>query len=1123
MQLEEQDDNVKKRQQEPDESSSTSKLRTESDLALRENMNGSRSSSESSTKIPALSLEEQKSGSKSQDVQGQKSTELARPTVTRVSNDDASADLFFAPKKDSNANKPIPQAELPPVVRNEYNNSPKSTTKEYLDNRAEISPVKPTIERNDSSPDSHGRGTLGAVADTMTRTTAGIGASLIHEMNDSNAKIATQTAMSAQKEIQSLGSESKYNIDSAFTNQKQLEKIQTSSSALGNMLSSSRENTAPSIDKAAAAAGPIAEMAHIKPDMQNAAIKSSDFVNRADSSPMKGELARVEGYNPAKNLDGLQKGESLNPFTQKTDLGQKMESINNQRLDNGAGHLGDIANGALPRLEKSNSEAIAKAAEAGSHLADAGSKNNILEAMRSNDPKIADQIQRQVAEQNPRVAEAGPKTPADGRTNVPDNGIKTTPIDSPKSIQNDNIGVRNSAPENNSRTSTPESVSRVQNELGNKTVGENPSKIVTAASESGIKTAPESGNRNTADNGNRVNSADNGTKAVALDNSQKGGTPQQVSRPEIPVKTEVTGAGHADNAGKTIADTKGSGDQKSAAMASKDATAISTVGGKAEQGTANIAGKLDSTKVELSVKGDPSAIKLDATAASKAAMANGSELHSAVQNSISKLDGKPLPGTVNETAKVALQGKVESQVSTTTGAREQAAGSKEIASGLKDNSVGAKDIAAGKNIATEIGTTRSTIQNTLTGKVDEHVAAGKNQITQLDGKNIANLSGIRNAADSIVAGGRTQANIMNGAGKELGATNRADINNRNDASAAQKGGIIGNAAIIGGRAIGNVNGAAGDSALGAKGAARAIRSEGGRYLTGVEIGLLIAAVGIAKARNDARATKPGEAGAKEFNTHKGFLTEKGSRITELTANVRRFPGKEITLSAMLAITGAAGKQNDQTQGIIGRSLDFNVRIERSIGTQPGKTSKEDLIAAALFQQKESDPPAEVTDKKKQEEDDNLDTQLLGLLPSPALLRGRRKETEQKEEKEDIVNTDDSLDLGNTASAYRRIVKIKSEDSLVSIAERELDDASLAWLIADINFEQTTQHELEGKRVVEVVKGQDIHLPLESEIAEFYNRRDGHVDPDNLVTIVVENEINRDKLDNDLKDILGLAR
>lgn len=1122
MQLEEQDDNVKKRQQEPDDSSSTSKLRTESDLARRENMSNSRSSSENTTRIPALSLEEQKSGSKSPDAQGQKSTDVARPTVNRVSNDDASADMFFAPKKDTNANKPIPQAELPPSIKNEYNNPSKSTIKEYLDNRPEISPVKPTIERKDStSPESQGRGTFGAVVDTMTRTTAGMGASLIHEMNDSNAKIATQTAMSAQKEIQSLGSESK-NLDS-FTNQKQLEKIQSSSSALANMLSS-RENTAPPLEKAAAAAGSIAELAHVKPDMQNAAIKSSDFLNRADSSPMKGELARVEGFNPAKNLDGLQKGESLNPFTQKTDLGQKMESINNQRLDNGAAHLGDIANGALPRVEKSSSESIAKAAEAGSHLADAGNKNSILEAMRSNDPKISDQIQRQAAEQNPRVAEPGSKNSApDARTNVPDNGIKS-PIDNPKSIQNDTSGIRNSLPpENNSRTSNPETVSRLQNELGSKTVGENPSKSVTAPSEQ-IRTTPEVVNKgstdgtrvNSPENGTKVSSPDNGTKA-ALDNSQKGGIPQQVSRPETAAKTEVPG--HSDSAGKLIADTKGSGDQKSVAMTSKDAAA----GGKVEQGTANIAGKLDAAKVELSVKGDPSAIKLDATAASKAAMANGSELHAAVQNSISKLDGKPLPGTVSETAKVVLQGKVESQVPTTTGARETAAGSKDIASGLKDNSVGAKDIAAGKNIATEIGTTRSTIQNALTNKIDDHLAAGKNQLTQLDGKNIANLSGNRNAADSILAGAKTQASIMNTAGKELGATNRADINGRNDASAAQKGSIIGNAAIVGGRAIGNVNGAAGDSALGAKGAARAIRSEGGRYLTGVEIGLLIAAVGIAKARNDARAAKPGEAGAKEFNTHKGFLTEKGSRITELTANVRRFPGKEITLSAMLAITGAAGKQNDQTQGIIGRSLDFNVRIERSIGNQPAKTSKEDLIAAALFQQKESDPPAEVTDKKKQEEDDNLDTQLLGLLPSPALFRGRRKESEQTEEKEDIVNTDDTLDLTNTPSAYRRVVKIKSEESLVSIAEREFDDASLAWLIADINFEQTTQHEVEGKRVVEVVKGQDIHLPLESEIAEFYNRRDGHVDPDNLVTIVVENEINRDKLDNDLKDILGLAR
>ncbi len=1063
MPLEEQDDSIKKRHEEPDNSSS--RLRSESDLALRENMNTSRSPSDTS-KVPAISLDESRTTSNKTDT---------RQVVTRVSDDDASPDSFFAPRKDNGSAKPSPQAELPPnskgTLKENFNSSPDINTKQ---DTYSVKNVAEKTQQNSSDSGSAYR----SVADTLTRTAAGVGASLVHEINNANARIATETAMAANSPVQSLKSEIKNNIEPSFTSPKQLEKLEANSASIGNMLNSASREVGSALAQKASLAGSVGELVNrsdsMKQEMQHyaqaaKAVEAHNLETRADG--LKGD-----GYAGAKSYENMVKNDAFNSFAAKEAL--KMENSGGAKTESGLLHGADNTNGILPKIEgaiRNNGEPGAKSPEPAGRSLEAAIKTS-GDSIRTTESRLSEQG-KQLGEQLSKSPELGAKINSqDLRSNVPENTLKPGAIDNARLSPSDS-SIKSNAPEqsnkvspsdNGSRVNSPETVSRPQTEPGNK-VGLEPV------------------HKTTADNIVSKSTADNVAK-VSADSSLKGST--------IP-GAKVEPGTHTEAAKLEAVRV---GEQKNQTGAVKDAGTNSTIG-KSETAANSIAIKLDPSKGELSTKGDHAAIKLDAGVAVKSAMLNSSEMHSAVQNSISKLDARTLPSTNNDAAKVILQGKVENQTSIT---------------GARDN--GARDIQTNKSAQAEVSTTRSIAQSNLSAKAEEHIVAGKNQSSQLEGKvntsNINNIAGTRNA-EVAAAGGRAQANIAQG--KEISGGNRADLNGRSDATVGQKGSTIGNAAILGGKV-------AGDAAVGVKGAGRAIRAEGGRYLTGVEIGLLIAAVGIAKARNDARNAKPGEGAAKEFSTHKGFLTERGSRITELTANVRRFPGKEITLSAMLAITGAAGKQSEQANGMANRSMDFNIRIERSIGATGGKTSKEDLVAAALFQQKEADPPAELTDKKKPEEEDSkLDTQLLGLLPSAALLRGRKNEAEETDESDDITAASDSLDLGNTASAYRRVVKIKAEETLVSIAEKEFSDANIAWLIADINFDQTTQHEIDGKRVVEVIKGQDLQLPLESEIAEFYNRRDGFVDPDNLVTIIVENEINRDKLDKDLKDILGLAR
>lgn len=357
---------------------------------------------------------------------------------------------------------------------------------------------------------------------------------------------------------------------------------------------------------------------------------------------------------------------------------------------------------------------------------------------------------------------------------------------------------------------------------------------------------------------------------------------------------------------------------------------------------------------------------------------------------------------------------------------------------------------------------------------------------------------------------------------------------RADISGGRPGGINGNTftgVVTGGR---NGDASAGKIIS----AIRGMRAEDGgrRYLTGAEIGLLIAAAGIAKARIDAhRASKDG--GQKDQvdgkivgRIGKDFVltgTNRASRqfsiANDIAGAARRFPGREITLSAVLAITGAgAGKMRDldHTAGLgIGKhSPEHTAKIVRTMLQQepPGKI---EFDIPTLFQTlNPGDPANGSSDSSK------LDNQLFAFLPAaPALLRARRKnDADDEDDKKEIeeLDSEDTNSSVNAIQGYRAVHRISVDETLVSIAESKLEDARLAWLIADINADKIREHMVDGKRVVEVCSGQQIDLPLPSEIEAFNRREEQPCDPDNLVTIIVDNESSRAMVEEHLNTLFG---
>jgi hypothetical protein len=425
---------------------------------------------------------------------------------------------------------------------------------------------------------------------------------------------------------------------------------------------------------------------------------------------------------------------------------------------------------------------------------------------------------------------------------------------------------------------------------------------------------------------------------------------------------------------------------------------------------------------------------------------------------------------------------------------------------------------AGAIKATALNGAELSASNRLSGMIVAEAAlstrnAGQHSINaEINAANIkAQALDSRNGSTNNAAGQRGDAaSIMSGSGRaplpgSQIAGNRGDIGVAGKPGPTAAGtsgafngaiGMRGSDAVLGGRTIGNVRTAASDL------------SGGKRYFTGAEIGLLIAAVGIAKARMDSRTNKIDGKGEAE-----GDAAIKASRQFSIADGARRFPGRELTLSALLAITGATKFRDiDHTLGM--RSHECTVRIERTVGS----FKKKDQIEISLPQLAAPEPNG---DEKSSSEDG-----FLNFLPAaPALLKALRKK-----DNDDEARVEKGKDSDNTPSTpkipvlrYRRIHQIAAGESLVSIAESQLKDANLAWLIADINAAKLTERRVDGKRVVEVLEGQKLELPLAHEIAAFYRRHDSEADPDNLVTIVVEPEFDQDRIEQHLNEVLGLAR
>lgn len=191
-----------------------------------------------------------------------------------------------------------------------------------------------------------------------------------------------------------------------------------------------------------------------------------------------------------------------------------------------------------------------------------------------------------------------------------------------------------------------------------------------------------------------------------------------------------------------------------------------------------------------------------------------------------------------------------------------------------------------------------------------------------------------------------------------------------------------------------------------------------------------------------------------------------------------------------------------------------VKLQGTVGNKRYLTGVEIAIAAAIAS-------VAIAKKRPNQFDDLGDGQFAASDMKNLLTEAELGAKDQQNDSEDKDSSNSSNN--QTANLFKRPTMIVAHnDSLVEIAEKLFHDSDVAWLIADINRNAITEHEEDGKRIIELRSRQEIQLPLPSEVQEFLMNKSKDAVSSKLVTIVTVSEIDRELLNSFLSTVVGTS-
>lgn len=381
-----------------------------------------------------------------------------------------------------------------------------------------------------------------------------------------------------------------------------------------------------------------------------------------------------------------------------------------------------------------------------------------------------------------------------------------------------------------------------------------------------------------------------------------------------------------------------------------------------------------------------------------------------------------------------------------------------------------------------------------------------------------------------------------------------------------------------------------------------------RYITGVELAILLAAGGVSRLRSDkveAQSvaqrqnstqiqTDAAVKTTKDIATHSvspvpfmptvriadqkalqnttGNSEKTGRQPADLVVRAERcIPGAEVAVAAMLMLGGISKKRSEErfpaNPNELAEKVDRSFRVDRTIvrtglgeaiaqvksfvarepmpvsglrATAADIVSRGEVVVPPQYKQgghsaqnAQNSDIALVPQQNRSAQDTSTAQkskplpEIIAALPAPTgwvheQSTLEKSADEASEEKLKKVEQDQQEGAGTGASQtlYRPIWIIAPGETFVSIAEDQFGDGSIAWLIADLNVGKFSESFVEGKRVIEIQSRQRIELPVAGDIEEFRHNRKGHMDAENIVTIVMASQLDLELKQATFRQFLG---
>ncbi len=263
-----------------------------------------------------------------------------------------------------------------------------------------------------------------------------------------------------------------------------------------------------------------------------------------------------------------------------------------------------------------------------------------------------------------------------------------------------------------------------------------------------------------------------------------------------------------------------------------------------------------------------------------------------------------------------------------------------------------------------------------------------------------------------------------------------------------------------------------------------------RYISGLELGLLIALAGIAKQEGPDRTNRKV---VKEIQNEKSLSTMK----------LDFFQTCEFISDAI--------KQNKIEKRLSSKERDNQFKSANKIKIKnllrKLKEEMRELSAKDLEKLKSSSTKEELLDRLSKM-----------VANDEKRLFTKRQLSSFGTAKQEILTQQSSPNapLSNQIVSYRPLWLVTVNDTLTKLAEQIYQDPDVGWLIADMNITRVKERYVNGKRVIELQSRQQIELPIQEDIDLFKMNKSKEATAEKLITIVQVNQLDKELINSQLQ-------